>query len=51
MVRTVLHEIVIDTRAEPPEYVLRLHWQGGCIPNCGWSVMAGGSMAGPRLTM
>jgi len=29
VVRTVLHEIVIDPRAEPPEYVLRLHWQGG----------------------
>jgi hypothetical protein len=27
--RTVLHEIVIDTTHEPPEHLLHLHWQGG----------------------
>jgi hypothetical protein len=29
MVRTVLHEIIIDTTQEPPEQRLTLHWQGG----------------------
>jgi hypothetical protein len=29
IVRTVLHEIIIDTTQEPPEHRLTLHWQGG----------------------
>src|SRR5262249_26251087 len=29
MLRTVLHEISIDTRPEPPEHLLQLHWHGG----------------------
>ena len=29
ILRTVLHEIMIDSTAEPSEYLLRLHWQGG----------------------
>jgi hypothetical protein len=29
LLRTVLHEIRIDTRQEPPEHLLRLHWHGG----------------------
>ena len=29
ILRSVLHEIVIDNREEPPEHVLQLHWQGG----------------------
>jgi DNA invertase Pin-like site-specific DNA recombinase len=29
ILRTVLHEIIIDRAAEPPEYLLHLHWQGG----------------------
>jgi len=29
MVRTVLHEIIIDTTQEPPAQRLTLHWQGG----------------------
>jgi DNA invertase Pin-like site-specific DNA recombinase len=29
ILRTVLHEIVITRVAEPPEYLLKLHWQGG----------------------
>jgi excisionase family DNA binding protein len=29
ILRTVLHEIIIDTTPEPPEHVLHLHWQGG----------------------
>jgi hypothetical protein len=29
MLRTVLHEMIIDTTPEPPEHVLYLHWQGG----------------------
>src|SRR4030095_16926245 len=29
ILRTVLHEIVIDTTQEPPEHILHLHWQGG----------------------
>lgn len=29
ILRTVLHEIVITRRAEPPEYRLNLHWHGG----------------------
>jgi hypothetical protein len=29
ILRTVLHEIMIDSTAEPSEYLLRLHWHGG----------------------
>jgi hypothetical protein len=29
ILRTVLHEIIIDTTQEPPEHVLHLHWHGG----------------------
>ena len=29
MLRTVLHEIIIDTRPEPPEHLWQLHWHGG----------------------
>lgn len=29
ILRTVLHEIIITRRAESPEYLLNLHWQGG----------------------
>ena len=29
ILRTVLHEIVIDTLQEPPEHMLQLHWHGG----------------------
>jgi hypothetical protein len=29
ILRTVLHEIIIDRMAEPPGYLLHLHWQGG----------------------
>ena len=29
ILRTVLHEIIIDTRPEPPEHLLQLHWHGG----------------------
>lgn len=29
ILRTVLQEIIIDTRAEPPEHLLYLHWHGG----------------------
>jgi DNA invertase Pin-like site-specific DNA recombinase len=29
MLRTVLHEILIDTLQEPPEHLLQLHWHGG----------------------
>jgi DNA invertase Pin-like site-specific DNA recombinase len=29
ILRTVLHEIIITRTAEPPEYRLHLHWQGG----------------------
>jgi DNA invertase Pin-like site-specific DNA recombinase len=29
ILRTVLHEIIIDRTAEPPGYLLHLHWQGG----------------------
>lgn len=29
ILRTVLHEIIIIRRTEPPEYLLNLHWQGG----------------------
>jgi excisionase family DNA binding protein len=29
IMRTVLQEIVIDSRDEPPRHELRLHWQGG----------------------
>jgi DNA invertase Pin-like site-specific DNA recombinase len=29
ILRTVLHEIVINTTQEPPEHILHLHWQGG----------------------
>ena len=29
LLRTVLHEIIIDTTQEPPEHILHLHWQGG----------------------
>lgn len=29
ILRTLLHEIIIDRGAEPPEYLLHLHWQGG----------------------
>jgi hypothetical protein len=29
ILRTVLHEIIIARTAEPPEYLLHLHWQGG----------------------
>jgi hypothetical protein len=27
--RTVLHEILIETRPEPPEHILQRHWYGG----------------------
>jgi excisionase family DNA binding protein len=29
ILRTVLHEIIVVRTAEPPEYLLHLHWQGG----------------------
>jgi hypothetical protein len=29
LLRTVLHAILIDTRPEPPEHLLQLHWHGG----------------------
>jgi DNA invertase Pin-like site-specific DNA recombinase len=29
ILRTVLHEILIDTLQEPPEHILQLHWHGG----------------------
>lgn len=29
LLRTVLHEIIIDTTPEPPEHILHLHWHGG----------------------
>ena len=29
MLRTVLHESIIDTTQEPPEHLLSLHWHGG----------------------
>ena len=29
ILRTVLHEMVLDTLPEPPEHILRLHWHGG----------------------
>jgi DNA invertase Pin-like site-specific DNA recombinase len=29
ILRTVLHEIMIDSTAAPSEYLLRLHWHGG----------------------
>ena len=29
ILRTVLHEIMVDTTSEPPEHLLHLHWQGG----------------------
>jgi excisionase family DNA binding protein len=29
ILRTVLHEIIIDTTQEPPEHLLSLHWHGG----------------------
>jgi excisionase family DNA binding protein len=29
ILRTVLHEIIIDTLPEPPEPLLQLHWHGG----------------------
>lgn len=29
ILRTVLHEIIIENTSEPPEHVLQLHWQGG----------------------
>lgn len=29
ILRTVLHEIVIDSTDQPPQHVLWLHWQGG----------------------
>jgi Recombinase zinc beta ribbon domain len=29
ILRTVLHEIMINTTPEPPEYILHLHWHGG----------------------
>ena len=29
ILRTVLHEIIIDTLPEPPEHLLQLHWHGG----------------------
>jgi hypothetical protein len=29
LLRTVLHEIIVVRTAEPPEYLLHLHWQGG----------------------
>jgi DNA invertase Pin-like site-specific DNA recombinase len=29
LLRTVLHEILIDRLSEPPEHVLQLHWHGG----------------------
>lgn len=29
ILRTVLHEMLIDRTAEPPGYLLHLHWQGG----------------------
>ena len=29
LLRTVLHEMLIDTLPEPPEHLLQLHWHGG----------------------
>jgi hypothetical protein len=29
LLRAVLHEMIIARTAEPPEYLLHLHWQGG----------------------
>ena len=29
LLRTVLHEMIIDTLPEPPEHLLQLHWHGG----------------------
>lgn len=29
MLRTVLHEMMINTTQEPPEHILHLHWHGG----------------------
>jgi hypothetical protein len=29
ILRTVLHESILDTTQEPPEHTLHLHWQGG----------------------
>jgi DNA invertase Pin-like site-specific DNA recombinase len=29
ILRTVLHEIIIESTSEPPEHLLQLHWQGG----------------------
>ena len=29
LLRTVLHEMLIDARPEPPEHLLQLHWHGG----------------------
>jgi hypothetical protein len=29
ILRTVLHEIIIDTAPESPEHIIHLHWQGG----------------------
>ena len=29
ILRTVLNEIIIDNRDDPPEHLLRLHWSGG----------------------
>ena len=29
ILRTVLHEILLDRLSEPPEHVLQLHWHGG----------------------
>ena len=32
ILRTVLYEIIMAHTAEPPEYLLHLHWQGGVHP-------------------
>jgi hypothetical protein len=29
LLRTVLHEMMLDSTAEPSAYLLRLHWHGG----------------------
>jgi hypothetical protein len=49
LLRTVLHDITINTPPEPPEPILHLHWHGGGTPRCGSRAIRRGSMAGrPR---
>ena len=51
LLRTVLYEIMIDSMAEPSEYLLRLHWYGGVHTELRVARHAPASTAMPQITM